>query len=89
ASVVRQAGSISIGQVGTGGASGDWSGSQARDQNRDGQERAGIRAGEVSSGSETGCRTETGYRAQDKHTPRQSLWVWPSLKYPSIISSRC
>ncbi|CAI9619275.1 unnamed protein product, partial [Staurois parvus] len=34
ASVVRQAGSISIGQVGTGGASGEWSGSQARDQSR-------------------------------------------------------
>ncbi|CAI9580968.1 unnamed protein product, partial [Staurois parvus] len=31
----------------------------------------------------------TGYRAQEKHTPRQSLQVWPSLKYTSIISSRC
>ncbi|CAI9604533.1 unnamed protein product, partial [Staurois parvus] len=31
----------------------------------------------------------TGYRAQKKHTPRQSLQVWPSLKYTSIISSRC
>ncbi|CAI9556411.1 unnamed protein product, partial [Staurois parvus] len=61
----RQAGrSISIGQVGTGGASGDGSGSQAqgseqvassvvqRVRQRDGQERAGIRAGEVSSGSD-------------------------------------
>ncbi|CAI9602021.1 unnamed protein product, partial [Staurois parvus] len=41
------------------------------------------------AGQKTGCRTETGCRAQDKHTPRQSLWVWPSLKYPSIISYRC
>ncbi|CAI9620768.1 unnamed protein product [Staurois parvus] len=24
-----------------------------------------------------------------KNTPRQSLQVWPSLKYTSIISSRC
>ncbi|CAI9611276.1 unnamed protein product, partial [Staurois parvus] len=40
ASVVRQAGSISIGQVGTGGASGEWSGSQARDQNRRSQQRS-------------------------------------------------
>ncbi|CAI9606628.1 unnamed protein product [Staurois parvus] len=31
----------------------------------------------------------TRYRAQEKHTPRQSLQVWPSLKYTSIISSRC
>ncbi|CAI9624738.1 unnamed protein product, partial [Staurois parvus] len=31
----------------------------------------------------------TGYRAQEKHTPRQSLQVRPSLKYTSIISSRC
>ncbi|CAI9616385.1 unnamed protein product, partial [Staurois parvus] len=31
----------------------------------------------------------TGYRVQEKHTPRQSLQVWPSLKYTSIISSRC
>ncbi|CAI9618248.1 unnamed protein product, partial [Staurois parvus] len=31
----------------------------------------------------------TGYRAQEKHTPRQSLQVWPSLKYTSIISSKC
>ncbi|CAI9575249.1 unnamed protein product, partial [Staurois parvus] len=47
-----------------------------RVRQRDGQERAGIR-------SRRRCR------AQDKHTPRQSLWVWPSLKYPSIISYRC
>ncbi|CAI9603962.1 unnamed protein product, partial [Staurois parvus] len=41
-----------------------------RVRQRDGQERAGIRAGEVSSGSETGCRTETGYKAQDKHNTK-------------------
>ncbi|CAI9533619.1 unnamed protein product [Staurois parvus] len=34
------------------------------------------------------CRF-TRYRAQEKHTPRQSLQVWPPLKYTSIISSRC
>ncbi|CAI9569258.1 unnamed protein product, partial [Staurois parvus] len=85
ASVVRQAGSISIGQVGTGGASGDWSGSQARDQNRRSQQR--FRSGRVSKGTETGCRTDTGPRTNT--TPRQSLQVWPSLKYTSIISSRC
>ncbi|CAI9609357.1 unnamed protein product, partial [Staurois parvus] len=38
---------------------------------------------------EQGAGTGTGYRAQEKHTPRQSLQVWPSLKYTSIISSRC
>ncbi|CAI9567767.1 unnamed protein product, partial [Staurois parvus] len=27
--------------------------------------------------------------AQEKHTPRQSLQVWPSLKYTSISSFRC
>ncbi|CAI9555698.1 unnamed protein product, partial [Staurois parvus] len=86
ASVVRQAGSISIGQVGTGGASGEWSGSQARDQEQEnGQTKPGIRTG--SAMNQTGAGT--GYRAQEKHTPRQSLQVWPSLKYTSIISSRC
>ncbi|CAI9570455.1 unnamed protein product, partial [Staurois parvus] len=34
-------------------------------------QRVRQRDGEVSSGSETGCRTDTGPR------PRQSLWVWP------------
>ncbi|CAI9594953.1 unnamed protein product, partial [Staurois parvus] len=33
------------------------------------------------------CRTR--YRAQENHTPRQSLQVWPSLKYTSISSFRC
>ncbi|CAI9544900.1 unnamed protein product [Staurois parvus] len=33
------------------------------------------------------CRTDTGPRTNT--TPRQSLQVWPSLKYTSIISSRC
>ncbi|CAI9533279.1 unnamed protein product, partial [Staurois parvus] len=33
--------------------------------------------------------TGTRYRAQEKHTPRQSLQVWPSLKYTSISSFRC
>ncbi|CAI9570272.1 unnamed protein product, partial [Staurois parvus] len=55
-----------------------------RVRQRDGQERAGIRAGQVqqrfrsgrvSKGTETGCRTDTGPRTNT--TPRQSLQVWP------------
>ncbi|CAI9565192.1 unnamed protein product [Staurois parvus] len=34
-------------------------------------------------------RMQDRYRPRTNTTPRQSLWVWPSLKYPSIISSRC
>ncbi|CAI9558380.1 unnamed protein product, partial [Staurois parvus] len=57
-----------------------------RVRQRDGQERAGIRAGEVSSGSDqagsakeqkqdAGQKQDTGPRTNT--TPRQSLWVWP------------
>ncbi|CAI9573735.1 unnamed protein product, partial [Staurois parvus] len=31
----------------------------------------------------------TRYRAQEKHTPRQRLQVWASLKYTCISSFRC
>ncbi|CAI9601604.1 unnamed protein product, partial [Staurois parvus] len=92
ASLVRQAGSISIGQVGTGGASGEWLGSQARDQSRRmvRQARDQSRVSNESDRSRNRNRVAgTGYRAQEKHTPRQSLQVWLSLKYTSIISSRC
>ncbi|CAI9545333.1 unnamed protein product, partial [Staurois parvus] len=42
---------------------------------RTGSKQHRIRAGEVSKGTETGCRTDTGPRTNT--TPRQSLWVWP------------
>ncbi|CAI9573146.1 unnamed protein product [Staurois parvus] len=48
-----------------------------RVKQRDGQESDRNREQE----QDTGPKRNT--------TPRQSLWVWPSLKYPSIISSRC
>ncbi|CAI9608998.1 unnamed protein product, partial [Staurois parvus] len=70
ASVVRQAGSISIGQVGTGGASREWLGSQARDQEQEnGQTSQGSEQGEqrIRQEQETGPRRNT--------TPRQSLQV--------------
>ncbi|CAI9540751.1 unnamed protein product, partial [Staurois parvus] len=62
ASVVRQAGSISIGQVGTGGASGEWSGSQARDQEQEnGQTSQGSEQGQqrIRQEQETGPRRNT------------------------------
>ncbi|CAI9610918.1 unnamed protein product, partial [Staurois parvus] len=36
---------------------------------------------------EQGCRNRI--QGQEKHTPRQSLQVWPSLKYTSRSSFRC
>ncbi|CAI9617059.1 unnamed protein product, partial [Staurois parvus] len=88
ASVVRQAGSITNGQVGTGGSGREWSESQARDQNRRSQQRS--RSSRVSNKTGTG----TGYRNRMQgpgktHTPRQSLQVWPSIKYTCISSFRC
>ncbi|CAI9568326.1 unnamed protein product, partial [Staurois parvus] len=68
-------------------------------EQENGQTKPGIRSRRMvrqSQGSEQGqqrIRQEqgagTGYRAQEKHTPRQSLQVWPSLKYTSISSFRC
>ncbi|CAI9594154.1 unnamed protein product, partial [Staurois parvus] len=85
ASVVRQTGSITNGQVGTGGQAENGRG-----------HKPGIRTGEVSRGlDQAGSATRqeqdagTRYRAQEKHTPRQSLQVWPSLKYTCISSFRC
>ncbi|CAI9553455.1 unnamed protein product, partial [Staurois parvus] len=65
-----------VGVTSQGSGAGEWS-DKARDQSR-GQQRIRQEQG-----------AGTGYRAQEKHTPRQSLQVWPSLKYTSIISSRC
>ncbi|CAI9623530.1 unnamed protein product, partial [Staurois parvus] len=84
----RQAGRVNINRAGryrgskrrlvrvtSQGSEQGWSGA-SRDQSRRSQQRFRN-------------RMQDRYRAQDKHTPRQSLWVWPSLKYPSIISYRC
>ncbi|CAI9570883.1 unnamed protein product, partial [Staurois parvus] len=65
ASVVGQAGSITIGQVGTGGSGREWSGSQARDQT------GVVSRGQDHAGSAT--KTETGmqvtrYRGPWKNT---------------------
>ncbi|CAI9583649.1 unnamed protein product, partial [Staurois parvus] len=59
ASSVRQAGSISVGQVGTGGASGEWLGSQARFSRGEWSDKPGIRAG-----SENQTGTESRNRIQ-------------------------
>ncbi|CAI9624265.1 unnamed protein product [Staurois parvus] len=62
--------------------------SQGSEQ-ENGQTSQGIRAGSATNQTGTGPGTGlagTGYRAQEKHTPRQSLQVWPSLKYTSISS---
>ncbi|CAI9589917.1 unnamed protein product, partial [Staurois parvus] len=86
--VFRQAGSITIGQVGTGGAAGrKWSGSQARDQNRRSQQRSGSdRVGNKNRNRKLGYKIQG---PMEKHTPRHRLQVWPSLKYTCIISFRC
>ncbi|CAI9576805.1 unnamed protein product, partial [Staurois parvus] len=63
----------------------EWSGSQARDQNRRSQQRSG-------SSRVSNKTRNTGYKIQgpmEKHTPRHRLQIWPSLKYTSVISFRC
>ncbi|CAI9598200.1 unnamed protein product, partial [Staurois parvus] len=65
----------------------EWSGSQARDQNRRSQQRSG--SGRVGNKNRN---RNAGYKIQgpmEKHTPRHRLQVWPSLKYTSVISFRC
>ncbi|CAI9611555.1 unnamed protein product [Staurois parvus] len=57
-----------------------------------GSEQSQQRSGSNRVSNKTG--TGTGLQKQDtgprkKHTPRQSLQVWPSLKYTSISSFRC
>ncbi|CAI9597605.1 unnamed protein product, partial [Staurois parvus] len=57
----------------------EWSGSQARDQNRRSQQRSG--SGRVGNKNRN---RNAGYKIQgsmEKHTPRPRLQVWPSLKY--------
>ncbi|CAI9610686.1 unnamed protein product, partial [Staurois parvus] len=70
----RQAGRVNNNRAGRYRGSGrEWSGSQARDQNRRSQQRSG--SGRVSNES---VRQEQG--PIEKHTPRHRLQVWPSLK---------
>ncbi|CAI9578616.1 unnamed protein product, partial [Staurois parvus] len=87
ASVVRQAGSITIGQVGTGGQAENGRG-----------HKPGIKTGEVAEVRIRQGRQrirqeqeqECGIQGPiEKHTPRQRLQVWPSLKYTCMISFRC
>ncbi|CAI9623808.1 unnamed protein product, partial [Staurois parvus] len=86
----RQAGRVNINRAGryrgskrrlvrvtSQGSEQGWSGA-SRDQSRRSQQRFRNR-----------MQDRNRMQGQDKHTPRQSLWVWPSLKYPSIISYRC
>ncbi|CAI9544867.1 unnamed protein product, partial [Staurois parvus] len=57
--------------------------------NRRSQQRSG--SGRVSNKSvrqEQECRNKI-QGPMEKHTPRQRLQVWPSLKYTSVISFRC
>ncbi|CAI9554249.1 unnamed protein product, partial [Staurois parvus] len=88
ASVVRQTGSITIGQVGTGGQAENGQGHKpgiktggevAEVQIRQGQQR-------IRQKQEQECRIQGPI---EKHTPRPRLQVWPSLKYTCIISFRC
>ncbi|CAI9604620.1 unnamed protein product, partial [Staurois parvus] len=89
-SVVRQAGSITIGQVGTGGQAEIGRGHKPGIKQ---EKSAEVR---IRQGQQRFSQTETGtgmqvtrYRAQETHTPRPRLQVWPSLKYTCIISFRC
>ncbi|CAI9604615.1 unnamed protein product, partial [Staurois parvus] len=77
----RQAGRVNINWAGRYRRSRrrEWSGSQARDQNRRSQQRSG--SGRVSNKDRN---RNAGYKKQgpmEKHTPRPRLQVWPSLKY--------
>ncbi|CAI9549092.1 unnamed protein product, partial [Staurois parvus] len=92
ASVVRQAGSTTIGQVGTGGQAENGRGHKPGiKQEKSAEVR--IRQGQQQiSQTGTGIGMQvTRYRGPwKKHTPRPRLQVWPSLKYTSsVISFRC
>ncbi|CAI9616514.1 unnamed protein product, partial [Staurois parvus] len=83
----RQAGRVNINRAGRYRGSGrEWSGSQARDQNRRSQQRS--ESSRVSNKTGAGCRMQDAGPRKNT-TPRQSLQVCLSLKYTSIISSRC
>ncbi|CAI9619456.1 unnamed protein product, partial [Staurois parvus] len=70
ASVVRQAGSITNGQVGTGGSGREWSGSQARDQNMRSQQRSG--SNRVSNKTGTGMQEQDTGPRKKTHTKAES-----------------
>ncbi|CAI9574169.1 unnamed protein product, partial [Staurois parvus] len=91
ASVVRQAGSITIGQVGTGGQAENGRGHKpGTKQEKSAEVRIRLGRQQVSqAGTGTGMQV-TRYRGPWKNThPRPRLQVWPSLKYTSVISFRC
>ncbi|CAI9621227.1 unnamed protein product, partial [Staurois parvus] len=80
----RQAGRVNINRAGRYRRSRrrEWSGSQARDQNRRSQQRSG--SGRVGNKSGRNRNRNAGYKLQgpmEKHTQSHRLQVWPSLKY--------
>ncbi|CAI9557146.1 unnamed protein product, partial [Staurois parvus] len=93
ASVVRQAGSITIGQVGTGGTAENGRGHKPGiKQEKSAEVRIRRQGRQRISQTGTGMQV-TRYRAQEKHTPRHRLQVWPSLKYtcdqPQVFLADC
>ncbi|CAI9536093.1 unnamed protein product, partial [Staurois parvus] len=91
ASVVRPAGSITIGQVGTGGQAENGRGHKPGiKQEKSAEVRMKQGRQQVSqAGTGTGMQV-TRYRGPWKNThTRHRLQVWPSLKYTSVISFRC
>ncbi|CAI9545452.1 unnamed protein product, partial [Staurois parvus] len=87
ASVVRQAGSITIGQVGTGGQAENGQGHKPGIKQEKSAE-ARIKQGRQQV-SQAGTGMQVTRWPMEKHTPRHRLQVWPSLKYTSVISFRC
>ncbi|CAI9622892.1 unnamed protein product, partial [Staurois parvus] len=61
--------------------------SQGSEQ-ENGQTKPGIRAGSATNQTGTGLQEQDTGPRKNTH-PRQSLQVWPSLKYTSISSFRC
>ncbi|CAI9579523.1 unnamed protein product, partial [Staurois parvus] len=89
ASVVRQAGSITIGQVGTGGQAENGRGHKPGIKQ---EKSAEVRIKQGRQQVSQGRNRNAGNKIQgpmEKHTPRPRLQVWPSLKYTSVISFRC
>ncbi|CAI9538750.1 unnamed protein product, partial [Staurois parvus] len=86
----RQAGRVNNKRAGRYRGSGrEWSGSQARDQNRRSQQRSGSSRVSNKTGTGTGMQEQDTGPRKNTHTPRQRLQVWPSLKYTCISSFRC
>ncbi|CAI9570000.1 unnamed protein product, partial [Staurois parvus] len=91
ASVVRQARSITIEQVGTGGQAENGRGHKPGIKQEKSAEVM-IKQGRQTSQSGRNRNRNAGNKIQgpmEKHTPRPRLQVWPSLKYTSVISFRC